>query len=117
MVYLPVLTSYLSKHRRRIPALFPPLYMVAIILQRLAHNMFVALPTGLGKTFIAATVMLNWFRWTRDAQIVFVAPTKPLVSQQVKVRHPHHQNPQISDNNVLQYRMQYRLSYSFNSLS
>ena len=46
--------------------------------------MLVALPTGLGKTFIAATVMLNWFRWTTDAQIVFVAPTKPLVSQQVK---------------------------------
>ncbi|KAI9750462.1 MAG: hypothetical protein M4579_006467, partial [Chaenotheca gracillima] len=34
-------------------------------------------------TFIAATVMLNWFRWTTHAQIVFVAPTKPLVSQQV----------------------------------
>ena len=28
--------------------------------------------------------MLNWFRWTKDAQIVFVAPTKPLVSQQVE---------------------------------
>ncbi|PKY04796.1 P-loop containing nucleoside triphosphate hydrolase protein [Aspergillus campestris IBT 28561] len=27
--------------------------------------------------------MLNWFRWTKDAQIIFVAPTKPLVSQQV----------------------------------
>ena len=27
--------------------------------------------------------MLNWFRWTHDAQIVFVAPTKPLVHQQV----------------------------------
>ncbi|EED17094.1 DEAD box helicase Mph1, putative [Talaromyces stipitatus ATCC 10500] len=49
----------------------------------LFHNLLVALPTGLGKTFIAATVMLNWFRWTKDAQIVFTAPTKPLVSQQV----------------------------------
>lgn len=46
--------------------------------------MLVALPTGLGKTFIAATIMLNWFRWTTDAQLVFVAPTRPLVSQQVK---------------------------------
>jgi ERCC4-like helicases len=27
--------------------------------------------------------MLNWFRWTKDSQIIFVAPTKPLVSQQV----------------------------------
>ncbi|KAL9093928.1 MAG: hypothetical protein Q9165_003851 [Trypethelium subeluteriae] len=50
----------------------------------LYHNLLVALPTGLGKTFIAATVMLNWFRWTTEAQIVFVAPTKPLVSQQVE---------------------------------
>lgn len=49
----------------------------------LFHNVLVALPTGLGKTFIAATIMLNWFRWTQSAQIVFVAPTKPLVSQQV----------------------------------
>ena len=50
----------------------------------LYSNLLVALPTGLGKTFIAATIMLNWFRWTNDAQIVFVAPTKPLVSQQVE---------------------------------
>lgn len=49
----------------------------------LFHNVLVALPTGLGKTFIAATIMLNWFRWTKSAQIVFVAPTKPLVAQQI----------------------------------
>ncbi len=59
-------------------------YQFSIVARGLYHNMLVALPTGLGKTFIAATIMLNWFRWTRDAQIVFVAPTKPLVSQQVK---------------------------------
>ncbi|MCJ1451891.1 3'-5' DNA helicase [Mycoblastus sanguinarius] len=59
-------------------------YQYSIVARGLYHNMLVALPTGLGKTFIAATVMLNWFRWTSDAQIVFVAPTKPLVSQQVK---------------------------------
>ena len=59
-------------------------YQYGIVAKGLYHNMLVALPTGLGKTFIAATVMLNWFRWTRTAQIVFVAPTKPLVSQQVK---------------------------------
>lgn len=59
-------------------------YQYSIVARSLYHNMLVALPTGLGKTFIAATVMLNWFRWTIDAQIVFVAPTKPLVSQQVK---------------------------------
>ncbi|KAK2765424.1 3'-5' DNA helicase [Arachnomyces sp. PD_36] len=59
-------------------------YQFNISHRGLFHNLLVALPTGLGKTFIAATIMLNWFRWTKDAQIVFVAPTKPLVSQQVK---------------------------------
>lgn len=59
-------------------------YQYSIVARGLYHNMLVALPTGLGKTFIAAIIMLNWFRWTTDAQIVFVAPTKPLVSQQVK---------------------------------
>jgi ATP-dependent DNA helicase MPH1 len=58
-------------------------YQFNITQKGLFHNLLVALPTGLGKTFIAATVMLNWFRWTNDAQMVFVAPTKPLVSQQV----------------------------------
>ena len=58
-------------------------YQYSIVAKGLYHNLLVALPTGLGKTFIAATVMLNWFRWTRKAQIIFVAPTKPLVSQQV----------------------------------
>lgn len=59
-------------------------YQFNIVARGLYHNLLVALPTGLGKTFIAATVMLNWYRWTKDAQIVFVAPTKPLVSQQVE---------------------------------
>lgn len=59
-------------------------YQFSIVQKGLFHNILVALPTGLGKTFIAAAIMLNWFRWAPDAQIVFVAPTKPLVSQQVK---------------------------------
>jgi ATP-dependent DNA helicase MPH1 len=59
-------------------------YQYNIVQRGLFHNLLVALPTGLGKTFIAATIMLNWFRWTADSQIVFVAPTKPLVSQQVE---------------------------------
>ncbi|OQU98520.1 Helicase conserved domain-containing protein [Cladophialophora immunda] len=58
-------------------------YQYNIVHKGLFHNILVALPTGLGKTFIAATIMLNWYRWTKSAQIVFVAPTKPLVSQQV----------------------------------
>lgn len=59
-------------------------YQYTIVHKGLFNNILVALPTGLGKTFIAATIMLNFFRWTKDAQIVFVAPTKPLVTQQVK---------------------------------
>ncbi|GAB7341601.1 hypothetical protein MBLNU457_7806t1 [Dothideomycetes sp. NU457] len=58
-------------------------YQYSIVSAALYNNLLVALPTGLGKTFIAATVMLNWFRWTKEAQIVFLAPTKPLVAQQV----------------------------------
>jgi ATP-dependent DNA helicase MPH1 len=58
-------------------------YQYSIVKHGLFNNLLVALPTGLGKTFIAATVMFNFFRWTKNAQIVFVAPTKPLVAQQV----------------------------------
>ncbi|KAI0136566.1 type III restriction enzyme [Xylariales sp. AK1849] len=58
-------------------------YQYTIVKQGLFNNTLVALPTGLGKTFIAATIMLNFFRWTKTAKIIFVAPTKPLVSQQV----------------------------------
>jgi ATP-dependent DNA helicase MPH1 len=59
-------------------------YQFNIVHRGLFHNLLVALPTGLGKTFIAATVILNFFRWTKSAQIIFVAPTKPLVAQQVE---------------------------------
>ena len=59
-------------------------YQYNIVQRGLFNNLLAALPTGLGKTFIAATVMLNWYRWTQDAQIVFIAPTKPLVAQQVE---------------------------------
>ncbi|EAW08421.1 3'-5' DNA helicase [Aspergillus clavatus NRRL 1] len=58
-------------------------YQFNITQRGLFHNLLVALPTGLGKTFIAATIMLNWYRWTKSSQIIFVAPTKPLVSQQI----------------------------------
>lgn len=58
-------------------------YQFSIVRNGLFNNLLVALPTGLGKTFIAATIMFNYYRWTKDAQIIFVAPTKPLVAQQV----------------------------------
>ncbi|KAK6438236.1 3'-5' DNA helicase [Oleoguttula sp. CCFEE 5521] len=59
-------------------------YQFNIVTRSMFHNTLVALPTGLGKTFIAATVMLNWYRWTSSAQIVFMAPTKPLIAQQME---------------------------------
>ena len=59
-------------------------YQYNIVHKALYNNILVALPTGLGKTFIAASVMMNWYNWTKDAQMVFMAPTKPLVTQQVK---------------------------------
>ncbi|KAF2963436.1 hypothetical protein GQX73_g10132 [Xylaria multiplex] len=58
-------------------------YQFSIVKNGLFNNTLVALPTGLGKTFIAATIMLNYFRWMQTAKLVFVAPTKPLVTQQV----------------------------------
>lgn len=58
-------------------------YQFSIVKNSLFNNTLVALPTGLGKTFIAATVMLNFHRWTKNGKIVFVAPTKPLVAQQI----------------------------------
>ncbi|RDA85178.1 hypothetical protein CP532_2387 [Ophiocordyceps camponoti-leonardi (nom. inval.)] len=58
-------------------------YQYSIVKNSLFNNTLVALPTGLGKTFIAATVMLNFYRWTKSAKIIFVAPTKPLVAQQI----------------------------------
>jgi len=59
-------------------------YQFSIVKSGLFNNTLVALPTGLGKTFIAATIILNFLRWTKQAKVVFVAPTKPLASQQVQ---------------------------------
>ena len=38
-------------------------YQYSIIRQALFKNTLVSLPTGLGKTFIAAVVMYNFYRW------------------------------------------------------
>ncbi|MCO5584957.1 hypothetical protein L7F22_038889 [Adiantum nelumboides] len=57
-------------------------YQFNIVQRALFNNVLVALPTGLGKTFIAAVVILNYYRWFPDGKIIFVAPTKPLVAQQ-----------------------------------
>lgn len=59
-------------------------YQFNIIEKCFYNNMLVALPTGLGKTFIAATIILNYWRWFPNTKIIFMAPTRPLVAQQIK---------------------------------
>ncbi|KAF5337243.1 hypothetical protein D9611_003241 [Ephemerocybe angulata] len=62
-------------------------YQYNIVKNCLFDNTLVALPTGLGKTFVAGVVMLNYYRWFPEGKIVFVAPTKPLVAQQIVASH------------------------------
>ena len=57
-------------------------YQFTICQTCLFYNTLVCIPTGLGKTFIAATVMYNYYRWFKDGLVFFLAPTKPLVDQQ-----------------------------------
>lgn len=60
------------------------IYQLQIVATALFNNTLVSLPTGLGKTFIAAVVMWNYYRWFPAGQVVFLAPTRPLVSQQIE---------------------------------
>nr|XP_009783652.1 PREDICTED: uncharacterized protein LOC104232208 isoform X2 [Nicotiana sylvestris] len=69
-------------------------YQFSIIQTALFSNTLVALPTGLGKTFIAAVVMYNYFRWFPEGKIVFAAPSRPLVLQQVEALHKFVDIPQ-----------------------
>ncbi|AOA60990.1 DNA helicase [Komagataella phaffii CBS 7435] len=59
-------------------------YQFSIVKTALFKNTLVSLPTGLGKTLIASTVMLNFYRWSETAKIIFMAPTRPLVAQQIR---------------------------------
>ena len=59
-------------------------YQFNIVKQALFKNTMVTLPTGLGKTFIAAVVMYNFYRWYPQGKVIFMAPTKPLVAQQIE---------------------------------
>ncbi|XP_058606157.1 Fanconi anemia group M protein isoform X3 [Onychostoma macrolepis] len=62
-------------------------YQLRISEAALLQNTLVCLPTGLGKTFIASVLMYNFYRWFPASKIVFMAPTKPLVAQQIQACH------------------------------
>ncbi|KAJ2848912.1 3'-5' DNA helicase [Coemansia brasiliensis] len=59
-------------------------YQQGAIQHCIFQNTLVALPTGMGKTFIAAVVMANYARWFSNSMSIFLAPTKPLVAQQMQ---------------------------------
>ncbi|KIK99878.1 hypothetical protein PAXRUDRAFT_822238 [Paxillus rubicundulus Ve08.2h10] len=84
-------------------------YQFNIVKRCLFENTLVALPTGLGKTFIAGVVMLNFYRWFPKGKVVFVAPTKPLVAQQIDACHrtcgiPGGDAAELTGNNLRAYR-------------
>nr|XP_056707058.1 Fanconi anemia group M protein [Euleptes europaea] len=57
-------------------------YQVQAARAALESNTLLCLPTGLGKTLVAAVVLRNFHRWFPAGRAVFLAPTKPLVAQQ-----------------------------------
>lgn len=59
-------------------------YQYDIIHKSFYKNLLCAIPTGMGKTFIASTVMLNYYRWFKEGKIIFMAPTRPLIAQQIQ---------------------------------
>jgi hypothetical protein len=57
-------------------------YQLDIARRCVVRNTLVVLPTGLGKTLIAAVVMHNFSRWHPESCVIFLAPTRPLAAQQ-----------------------------------
>lgn len=58
-------------------------YQLNISRSAILHNTLVILPTGLGKTFIASVAIYNFMRFFPKSKIIFMAPTRPLVHQQL----------------------------------
>ncbi|XP_062824797.1 Fanconi anemia group M protein isoform X2 [Anolis carolinensis] len=57
-------------------------YQVRAVRAALLGNTLLCLPTGLGKTLVAAAVLHNFSRWFPAGKALFLAPTRPLVAQQ-----------------------------------
>ncbi|MCK4757494.1 MAG: DEAD/DEAH box helicase [Thermoplasmata archaeon] len=64
------------------------LYQEAIASSALSRSTLVVLPTGIGKTVIALMVMAETLR-TKKGNILFMAPTKPLVEQHARFLKKH----------------------------
>ncbi|KAJ1636042.1 P-loop containing nucleoside triphosphate hydrolase protein [Pavlovales sp. CCMP2436] len=58
-------------------------YQFDAVLAALRENVLVSFPTGLGKTLVGAVVMHNFLRWFPRSLVIFIAPTRPLVAQQL----------------------------------
>jgi Fanconi anemia group M protein len=58
-------------------------YLFSIVKTTLFSNTLVSLPTGSGKTLFVAVVMYNYSRWFLAGKIVFTAPSRSLVIQQI----------------------------------
>ncbi|MBW2982948.1 DEAD/DEAH box helicase [Candidatus Woesearchaeota archaeon] len=63
------------------PGFTPRRYQETILSTAAGNNTLVVLPTGMGKTAIAAMLAAHRLDQNDDAKIVFLAPTKPLVQQ------------------------------------
>ena len=59
-------------------------YQEQIVNTALSGNTLVVLPTGLGKTSVAALVAAETLRRKPEGKILFMAPTRPLVNQHKK---------------------------------
>lgn len=63
------------------PTFTPRLYQETILATAAAHNTLVVLPTGMGKTAIAAMLAAQRLAVYPNSKIVFLAPTRPLAQQ------------------------------------
>lgn len=84
----------------------------------LFQNTLICLPTGLGKTFIASVVMYNFYRWYPSGKIIFMAPTKPLVAQQIEACYkvmgiPQAHMAELTGNQIMTQTFNTLLSPSF----
>jgi Fanconi anemia group M protein len=59
----------------------PRLYQETILATTARYNTLVVLPTGMGKTAIAVMLAIHRLQQYPDSKVVFLAPTRPLVTQ------------------------------------